>query len=291
MLEVSAVSIVMRLIWLFFLAKKKLGLTRLGRPARPPARPTKSQLRNLQIETHELGGFQMHMVRSSTAPTRAVLYLHGGGYVQPIAKQHWDLIGRIARETQSVVYVPRYGLASRYNVDDALGFLELVRQEVVATGLPVVLAGDSAGGGLALTLAQQPAWQKAVSRLILIAPWVDSEWAYENFETYERRDPWLLAQSLRYIATVWSNRGDARRIEVSPLRGDMTGLPETSIYIGDFDLLFPDALVLSQRIKEAKVAVSLHYERGALHVYPLIPSPEGLRGTQSILDEISAVKP
>lgn len=280
---------VMRVIWLFFMAKKKLGLTKLGRPARAPAKPNKSQLRGLTIETKELGGFPLHLVKSEKTSERIVVYLHGGGYVQPIAKQHWDLIARIARESASTVMVPRYGLASRYNVDDAFEFLELVRKEVAKTDLPVVLAGDSAGGGLALAIAQLPAWQKLTKKLILIAPWVDSEWSYEDFEVYENRDPWLLSQSLRYIAIVWSNRGDYRRLEVSPLRGKMAGLPPTSIYIGDYDLLYLDALALKEKLTTAGIEKTLHFEPGALHVYPLIPSPEGLRGAASIMDEIAAV--
>ena len=114
---------VMRIVWLFFMAKKKLGLTRLGRPARPPAMPTSKQLSGLSIKTKVVGGFPLHVVKGSSPSERVVVYLHGGGYVQPIAKQHWDLIGKIARETASTVFVPRYGLASRHNVDDSLGFL------------------------------------------------------------------------------------------------------------------------------------------------------------------------
>ncbi len=278
---------VMRIVWLFFMAKKKLGLTRLGRPARPPAMPTSKQLRGLSIETKVVGGFPLHVVKSSSPSERVVVYLHGGGYVQPIAKQHWDLIGKIARETSSTVFVPRYGLASRHNVDDALGFLELVRKEVAGLGLPVVIAGDSAGGGLALTIAQQSSWQQITKRLILIAPWVDSEWNYEDFECYENRDPWLLSQSLRYIAIVWSGRGDYKRVEVSPLRGEMRGLPPTSIYVGDYDLLYQDALALKMKLAAAGIENTLHFQPGALHVYPLIPSPEGTAAVRKMLDEIN----
>ena len=278
---------VMRIVWLFFTAKKKLGLTRLGRPARPPAMPTSKQLRGLSIETKVVGGFPLHVVKSSKPSERVVVYLHGGGYVQPIAKQHWDLIGKIARETSSTVFMPRYGLASRHNVDDALDFLELVHKEVAGLGLPVVIAGDSAGGGLALTIAQQGSWQKITKRLILIAPWVDSEWSYEDFERYENRDPWLLSQSLRYIAIVWSGRGDYKRVEVSPLRGELRGLPPTSIYVGDYDLLYQDSLALKEKLDAAGVQNTLHFQPGALHVYPLIPSPVGTAAVRKILDEIN----
>ena len=285
--EVPKVNPVMRIVWLFFMAKKKLGLTRLGRPARPPAMPTTKQLRGLSIETKVVGGFPLHVVKSSSPSERVVVYLHGGGYVQPIAKQHWDLIAKIARETSSTVFVPRYGLASRHNIDDAIGFLEPVRNEVAGLGLPVVIAGDSAGGGLALTIAQQSSWQQITKRLILIAPWVDSEWNYEDFERYENRDPWLLSQSLRYIAIVWSNRGDYKRVEVSPLRGEMRGLPPTSIYVGDYDLLYQDALALKMKLAASGIENTLHFQPGALHVYPLIPSPEGTAAVRKILDEIN----
>lgn len=278
---------VMRIVWLFFMAKKKLGLTRLGRPARPPAMPTSKQLSGLSIKTKVVGGFPLHVVKSSSPSERVVVYLHGGGYVQPIAKQHWDLIGKIARETASTVFVPRYGLASRHNVDDALDFLELVHKEVAGLGLPVVIAGDSAGGGLALTIAQQGSWQKITKRLILIAPWVDSEWSYEDFERYENRDPWLLSQSLRYIAIVWSGRGDYKRVEVSPLRGELRGLPPTSIYVGDYDLLYQDALALKMKLAASGIENTLHFQPGALHVYPLIPSPEGTAAVRKMLDEIN----
>ena len=285
--EVPEVNPVMRIVWLFFMAKKKLGLTRLGRPARPPAMPTSKQLSGLSIKTKVVGGFPLHVVKGSSQSERVVVYLHGGGYVQPIAKQHWDLIAKIARETSSTVFVPRYGLASRHNVDDALAFLELVRKEVAGLGLPVVVAGDSAGGGLALTIAQQSSWQQITKRLILIAPWVDSEWTYEDFERYESRDPWLLSQSLRYIAIVWSGRGDYKRVEVSPLRGEMRGLPPTSIYVGDYDLLYQDALALEMTLAAAGIENTLHFQPGALHVYPLIPSPEGSAAVRKMLDEIN----
>jgi len=249
--------------------------------------PTSKQLRGLSIETKVVGGFPLHVVKSSSPSERVVVYLHGGGYVQPIAKKHWDLIGKIARETSSTVFVPRYGLASRHNIDDAIGFLELVRKEVAGLGLPVVIAGDSAGGGLALTIAQQGSWQKITKRLILIAPWVDSEWSYEDFERYEKRDPWLLSQSLRYIAIVWSGRGDYKRVEVSPLRGELRGLPATSIYVGDYDLLYQDALALKMKLAASGIENTLHFQPGALHVYPLIPSPEGTAAVRKILDEIN----
>jgi monoterpene epsilon-lactone hydrolase len=66
----------------------------------------------------------------------------------------------------------------------------------------------------------------------------------------------------------------------------MRGLPPTSVYVGDYDLLYQDSLALKQKLEAAGVQNTLHFEHGALHVYPLIPSPEGLRAQIEITRQI-----
>ena len=130
------------------------------------------------------------------------------------------------------------------------------------------------------TLAQTH-WRQ-LSLLILISPWVSSEFDKQS-ALYEKRDPWLNSRSLRYIATVWSGTGSHRRREVSPMLGDMRGLPQTYIFAGDFELFFPDLVQLSQLMNESGVEVTLIQKPGALHVYPLIPSPEGKEAIRQIV--------
>lgn len=270
-------SLVMRMVWIYFLLRKKLGLAKIGQPPRSPAHPSKKQLQGLSLNLEIVDGFKLYRVSPNRA-SQTIVYLHGGGYVQPIAKQHWDLITHLARETSSEFVVPCYGLSPTYKVDDALVFLEKVKQSI-DKNQKTVLMGDSAGGGLALSLAQTT-WRE-IEALILISPWVDSEFGEES-KPYEARDPWLNANSLRYIATVWSGVGNFRRPEVSPLRGEMSQLPRTSIYAGDYELFFPDLETLYKKMSDAKVTVTMHRQPGGLHVYPLIPSPEGKRALSQI---------
>ena len=277
-------SPVMRLVWLYFLLRRKLGLAKIGQPPRPPAKPTAKNLRNLTLNQKSIDGFLVYSVIPEV-PKRTVVYLHGGGYVQPIAKQHWDFITKLSRETNSRFEVVCYGLSPRHNVDAALQLLDKVKAQL-SNSQPVVLMGDSAGGGLALTLAQLD-WN-FVSRLILISPWLDSEFSEET-KLYEKRDPWLSANALRYIATVWSGVGSWQRKEVSPLRGAMDGLPPTSLFVGDYELFYPDVIKLSELLKQAAVKVDLDYQPGGMHVYPLIPSPEGIRAFQVIKQQLLAV--
>ena len=274
-------SFSMRIVWLYFLLRKKLGLAKIGQPPRAPAKPTARQLRGLSLGSRKVNDFDVFTVEPPVTKRTAV-YLHGGGYVQPIATQHWQLITHLARETESTFIVPCYGLSPTYKVDAALRLMEQLRAELGPTR-DLILIGDSAGGGLALSLAQNN-W-KSVKKLILISPWVDSEFGEES-NTYEKRDPWLNSQSLRYIATVWSGVGDFRRLEVSPLRGDMTGLPPTVIYAGDYELFYPDLVLLREKMLASGVEVDFYYQPGGLHVFPLIPSSEGQRAQLAIANQL-----
>lgn len=120
----------------------------LAEPKRPAA-PT-ARVRD-RLTTREVGGFPVHTVAPATpAGPGAVVYLHGGGYVGAIAPQHWDLIGDIADAAGRPVHVPRYGLAPEHTALEALALLRALLAELPG---PVHLAGDSAGGGLALATA------------------------------------------------------------------------------------------------------------------------------------------
>ncbi|MEY3971610.1 MAG: hypothetical protein RLY84_3 [Actinomycetota bacterium] len=277
-------SLVMRIVWLYFLLRRKLGLAKIGQPPRPPAQPSKKQLRGLEISKDLIDGFAVYSVQPAVS-SRTVVYLHGGGYVQPIASQHWELITRLARETNSRFEVVCYGLSPTYTVDSALKLLEKIKNKVSSLR-PLVLMGDSAGGGLALTIAQN-GWS-FVSKLILISPWVDSEFS-EEVSLYAKRDPWLNPSALQYIATVWSGDGSWKRLEVSPLRASMRGLPPTTLFVGDYELFYPDVMKLAQKMKQEGVSVNLDFQAGGMHVYPLIPSPEGNRALQVLKRDLLEV--
>lgn len=271
----------MKIVWLYFLLRKKLGLAKIGQPPRTPARPSSKDRRGLKLEEMLIDRFSVFRVNPAEA-TKRVVYLHGGGYVQPIAKQHWQLITRIAREANAEVIVPCYGLSPRYKVQDAIAFLKEAKG-VFTEDLPLVLMGDSAGGGLALSLAQS-AWAK-VELLVLISPWVDSEFG-EEFAKYEQRDPWLNASSLKYIATVWSGVGDFRTKLVSPLRASMRSLPKTLLFAGDYELFYPDLIALRDKMMGEGVDIDFIEANGGLHVFPLIPVPEGLKAQRQIVDAV-----
>ncbi|WP_204866552.1 alpha/beta hydrolase fold domain-containing protein [Rhodococcoides corynebacterioides] len=131
-----------------------------------------------------------------------VLYLHGGAFVSEIAAQHWSLVDELT-EAGLAVAVPHYGLAPDHTVDDAYPLLRSVHERMVAEhGIDhTAIMGDSAGGTLALGLAQRlAAAGRPGSHLCLIFPWLDLALTNPAIPDVEARDPWLTSVGLRHVA-------------------------------------------------------------------------------------------
>ena len=211
------------------------------------------------------------------APTRTVLYLHGGGFVGDIDLFHWRYAARIARSAGARIVLPAYPLAPANTWRDSHPpLLRLFEQLAVESPHGVSLMGDSAGGGLALALAQRIArWPgPQPTRLALVAPWVDLAGATPGTEEARAHDPWLTLSKLRLYGSWWAGDDDVERPEVSPLHGDFAGLPPTIALCGTRDLLLPQVREAVRRAEAAGVDVTYREEHGLLHVYPILPVPE-----------------
>ncbi|MFB8764781.1 alpha/beta hydrolase fold domain-containing protein [Nocardiopsis alba] len=240
------------------------------------------------VRRREVAGRPVYTVlpKRGGAPERAVLYLHGGAYVAPITPWHWWLVGRMA-DQGTRVEVALYGLAPEHTHREALPFLERVYRELIdaVPARRVALAGDSAGGGLALALAQRVigAGLPAPGRSILVSPWVDATMTNPEIAGIEPRDPWLASIGLRISAEAWAGGDDPSVPGLSPLHGSMEGLPPTDVYVGTHDLFLPDVRLACERMRRAGVRVDLEEAEGLFHVYPLVPCPEGRRARDRIL--------
>jgi acetyl esterase/lipase len=225
------------------------------------------------------------------APTRAVMYLHGGGFVGDLDPFHWRYAARLAVATGARVFLPAYPLAPTYTWRDSHPpLLALFEELAVEAPHGVSLMGDSAGGGLALALAQRIARSPGPqpTRLVLVAPWVDLAGETPGTEEARAHDPWLRLTKLRLYGSWWAGGDDVRRPEVSPLHGDFTGLPPTLVLCGTRDLLLPQVRETVRRARAAGVAVRYREERGLLHVYPVLPVPEAGPARREIADFLTS---
>jgi len=251
-----------------------------GHPAAPPPRGLR---RRLSVE--QVAGFEVVCLRPRPGdpPTTpgALVYFHGGAFVNGIARQHWGLIRHLSEATHREVCVPSYPLAPDRTAADALAFLGALLEHLRPVA-PLHLLGDSAGGNLALRLAQCPATAGTVAGLTLIAPWLDLSISNPEIPGVEVGDPWLCSAGLREIAKHWAGGYPRQDRAVSPLFGSVEGLPPTAVFVGTRDICLPDCRLLAEK----SPAVTLHVEEGSPHVYPLLPTPEGNAARDLIVGHI-----
>lgn len=252
-----------------------------------PAPTARIRRRHLVTEG-EHDGFGVHTVTPrGRAPHCTVVYLHGGAYIAEITSHHWDFISRLADRGARVI-APIYGLAPRYTYRDAYPFVTRVYREAAELSGPLTLMGDSSGGGLALGLAQtlrdlgegirQP------DRLMLISPWLDL--TITNPDVADVDDPWLVREGLLEAGRAWAAGEDPTDPRLSPLNGELAGLPAIGIHAGTRDLAYPDCVLLRERAVAAGVAAELTVARGGLHVTPLLPVREGRTAAAKIAGEV-----
>jgi acetyl esterase/lipase len=201
-----------------------------------------------------------------------ILYLHGGSYVFEIVKEHWRFLARIADHIPCTITVPIYPLARRHDHRDVERMLAALRHPFD------VIMGDSAGGGMALTLAQSGIAQP--KEIVLISPWLDVE--LENPNIDDHADPWLARPGLRHAGRKYAGPDSPRA--VSPVHGPLEGVAPITIFMGTRDILLADARLLRDRGN-----VRLIEGEGMVHVWPLLPIPEARRAIAQMVEILRRV--
>ena len=216
--------------------------------------------------------------------TRPVLfYLHGGAYINNFDKNHWKSLADIAKQSGCGLVAPNYPLLPLHTATEAhrlvLSLYAQLLNSVPASR--IVVAGDSAGGGFALALAQEArdTGLPVPGRLILISPFVD---ICGGDESLQDKDTWLHVDACQACGHAWAGELDEKDPKVSPLYGDMHGLPPTDLYAGTYDVLYTDAIKTEQKLRESGVNTVLHTADKFGHVYPLYPVPQGKKARREI---------
>lgn len=226
---------------------------------------------------------------------RTVLYLHGGYYVAGIDPFHLAWTTKLAERIGARIVLPDYPLAPEATWRDSHAALlaltstwaERAEQHDEA---PLVLAGDSAGGGYALSVALgvRDAGGPQPGHLVMHAPWVDLSRSTPETTDFQEVDPWLNIAEGDIYARWWAGEDDLQAWQVSPLFGDLAGLPPALQLYGTRDLLTPGCRLLQRRADEAGWDLTSIEEPGLLHVYGLFPGfvPEARRAFTQVLDFI-----
>lgn len=224
------------------------------------------------VTSATLQGRQVVTLAPKTAPSRwHVIYTHGGAFVAPITGVHWSAIDEFSRRTGATITVPLYGVAPAHTYRQAYPFLREVYEQVLkrTPAERVVLAGDSAGGNLALEQAimYRDAGLPQPGRVILFAPWLDLGLADPAARAVEARDPMLDVDVLRADAALWAPGESLSSPRISPLYANLRDLPPIDLFQGTDDLFLPDARNLVRKIKQSGGQIGYYEYPGGFHVF------------------------
>ena len=208
------------------------------------------------------------------APARgkAMLYLHGGAYVFGNCATHRQLVSYVARACGVRALVIEYRLAPEHPfpaaIEDSLAAYRALRDDGFAPG-DIVLAGDSAGGGLvmALLLSLRDAGEQMPAGAVMFSPWLDLTASGESMTTRARRDPWFKPPDMPIIASYYCKEDDYRNPLVSPVFADVHGLPPVYIQVGDDEILLSDSTRIADKIDAAGGDVTLEVWPNMFHVF------------------------
>jgi epsilon-lactone hydrolase len=225
---------------------------------------------------------------SGATQSRTLVHFHGGGYTKPADPRQFMFCRRLADALGARLLFPLYPLAPEHTWRDSRpALVDLVAGAAATSAEGVVLTGDSAGGGYALSVAQgvRDAGGPQPTRLALISPWVDLSRTVPGRAEAAASDPWLTLPSMHEYATWWAgSEADRSLPEPSPGRGDLTGLPPTLVLVGTRDMLHPENVALAARARRAGWDHTLVEAPGLIHVYPLLPIPEAKAARRQIED-------
>jgi len=242
---------------------------------------------DVKCEPVSAGGVKAEWVAAPGADAgRAILYLHGGGYVIGSINTHRAMAGRISRAAKARVLLIDYRLAPEHPfpaaVEDSVAAYRYLLAQGIRPGR-LAIAGDSAGGGL--TIAALVAIKEAKLPMpaagVGLSPWVDLEGIGASMTSKAKADPMVQKDGLLKMAAAYLNGKDPRSPLAAPLYADLSGLPPLLIQVGTAETLLDDSTRLAERARKSGVNVTLEPWEDMVHVWQVF-APMLDEGQQAI---------
>ena len=235
----------------------------------------------IKIDKFETGGVQAEWIRPyyGSAANKFILYCHGGGYTCGGLEYAGILGTKFTAHTGLPVLAFAYRLAPENRYPSALEDAEHMWKYLRRSGIKaedIIVAGDSAGGNLALELCLElkKKNEKLPSALVLLSPWTDMTASSPTYESEAENDPIVsrtYVQNAR-AAYIGTDNADFRNPDYSPLFADLEGFPPTLIQVGKNEVLRRDSEALAAKLKKSGVRVKLQIFKAGWHVFQQFPT-------------------
>jgi epsilon-lactone hydrolase len=214
------------------------------------------------------------LIPSGSSPDKVIMYVHGGGYVSGSCSDHRAFVSRFAGYTGVANLVYEYGLAPENPYPAAVDDSVKVYRWLLASGFKpenIIIAGESAGGGLtlAILLYLKDHTIPLPKAGVAISPWTDLTCSGETYQTKNKVSPAPL-NSWHVFAKHYAVDNPLTLPYISPLFGELNGLPPIFINSGMDDELFDDGRMFAEKARAAGVDVTFRAGEKMLHCYPLL---------------------
>ena len=222
----------------------------------------------------------------------AIFYTHGGGYVSGSCSDHRSFVARVVSQSGVGAFLFEYRLAPENPfpaaLEDSVGAYRWLLEQGISPS-KIVIAGESAGGGLCLAtlLALRDRGIPLPSAAVAVSPWTDLKCTGESYRTKNQvsvapEGSWTL------FSKYYVGENDPCLPLISPLYGDLHGLPPMLINAGDADELIDDSVRFAEKAKAAGVDVTLQVGEGMIHCYPFLPAfiPESRQAMDGICEYV-----
>lgn len=236
---------------------------------------------------------------NATAESPVLLYLHGGGYIACSPETHRPLVASLVRRVRGCAYVPAYRLAPEHRypaaLNDALAAYRHLIEALDISPSRVVIAGDSAGGGLALalTLRIRDEARPLPAAVVVFSPWTDLAATGHSLDENSDRCAMFAGDTIRRACDFYVGASNPRDPYVSPLYGDYRGMPPMLIHASCDEVLRDDAIRVASRAREHGVDVTERLWRQVPHVWQFFSAvlPEAEQSLQDAVRFITRVLP
>lgn len=230
---------------------------------------------DIRAERRTVGGVPAQILTPPAVDEgRAVLFLHGGGYVYGSLASHGGMAAELARASRCKCVQLDYRRAPEHPFPAALEDACAAYEAMLLDGTSparIVIIGDSAGGGLVMStlLALKEKARPMPGAAVCLSPWVDLQSTGESFRTRQALDPMIDREICLSLAAQYLGAVDPRSPLVSPIHADLRGLPPLLIQVGEREVLFSEAETLAARARDAGVAVIFEEWLQMVHVWHL----------------------
>lgn len=237
-----------------------------------PSLPEGVQVR--PVRHNGIAGEWVEWPLGAEVPQRTVYYLHGGGYIACSPRTHRGFTAHLSHAANARVFALDYRRAPEHKFPAALEDAVSGYRFLLENGEPpgrIVIGGDSAGGGLtvATLIALRDRGLPLPSAAFLLSPWTDLAATGNSLVTNEEADPLLSGKLVHVLAQLYYGQVSPRDPLVSPLYGDLIGLPPMLIYVSDTEILLDDSTRLAERARRHGVKVDLRVWNNLPHVWPV----------------------